>query len=41
MALVNDGQLVRAGLNVLANNAAGLAAVWLGYRLTEGLVGAA
>ncbi|MFQ5489907.1 MAG: fluoride efflux transporter CrcB, partial [Phycisphaerae bacterium] len=40
-ALINDGQLVRAGLNVLLNNGAGLAAVWLGYRLTEGWVGAA
>ncbi len=41
MALLNDGQLARAGLNVMLNNGAGLTAVWLGYRLTERMVGAA
>jgi CrcB protein len=37
--LVNDGQLIDAAANVLASNAAGLLAVWLGYRLTEHFAG--
>lgn len=32
---INDGQFARAGFNILLANVAGLAAVWLGYRLTE------
>jgi len=38
--LVNDGQFIDAAANVLASNAAGLFAVWLGYRLTEHFAGA-
>jgi CrcB protein len=38
--LINDGQVARAGLNVLASVTLGLAAVWLGYRITEHWVGA-
>ena len=37
--LVNNGQFGRAGLNILLSNLAGLAAVWLGYRLTEQVAG--
>ena len=32
---INEGQFGRAGFNILLANVAGLAAVWLGYRLTE------
>lgn len=39
-ALVNEGQLWRAGVNVVASVMAGLAAVWLGYRLAEIWLGA-
>lgn len=38
-ALLNDGQTWRAGLNVLASVALGLAAVWFGYRLAESWLG--
>jgi len=38
--LVNNGQFGRAGLNVMLSNLAGLAAVWIGYRLTEQVAGA-
>jgi CrcB protein len=38
--LINDGQFARASLNVLGSVAIGLAAVWLGYRITEHWVGA-
>ncbi len=34
-AFLNDGQYFRAGLNVVLSVAAGLAAVWAGYRLAE------
>jgi CrcB protein len=37
--LMNDGQLGRAGLNVALGNVLGLAGVWIGYRLTEAVVG--
>lgn len=37
--LVNEGQLTRAGINIPLSNLAGLAAVWIGYRLTEQVVG--
>ncbi len=37
--LVNDGQFGRAGMNILFCNIFGLAAVWLGYRLTEQIAG--
>lgn len=37
--MINDGQFGRAGLNVLLSNVAGLAAVWIGYRLTEQIAG--
>ncbi len=37
--LVNDGQFARAGLNILLSNLVGLAAVWIGYRLTEQVAG--
>jgi CrcB protein len=38
--MANDGQFARAALNVVITNAACLAAVWIGYRITERLVGA-
>ena len=41
LTLVNDGQMGRAMLNVVLNNALGLAAVWIGFRLTERIVGGA
>lgn len=37
--LINDREFARAGINILATNACCLAAVWIGYRLTEKLVG--
>ena len=37
--LVNEGQFAKAGLNILLNNLLGLAAVCIGYRLTEQDVG--
>jgi len=39
-AFLNDGQLVRAGLNVLCSVGAGVTAVWAGYRLAENWLGA-
>ena len=39
-ALLNDGQHARAALNVFLSVGAGLAAVWLGYRLAENWLGA-
>jgi len=38
-AFLNDGQYLRAGLNVVLSVAAGLAAVWAGYRLAENWLG--
>lgn len=37
--LINEEQFTKAGLNILLNNLVGLAAVWIGYRLTEQLTG--
>jgi CrcB protein len=37
---LNEGQWGRAALNVLLTNITCLAAVWIGYRMTERLVGA-
>ena len=37
--LINDGQWMRAGLNILLSNVFGLAAVWIGYRLSERIFG--
>ena len=37
---INDGQWNKAILNVLLSNTACLVAVWLGYRITERIVGA-
>jgi len=37
--LVNEGQFAKAGLNILLNNLLGLAAVFIGYRLTEQVAG--
>ena len=37
--LINNGQFTRAGLNILLSNLAGLAAVFIGYRLTEQIAG--
>lgn len=39
-ALLNDGQFARASANVLLSVGAGLAAVWIGYRMAEHWVGA-
>jgi CrcB protein len=39
-ALLNDGQFARATMNVAASVGAGLAAVWIGYRLAEHWLGA-
>ena len=39
-SLVNEGQIARAVLNVLSSVLVGVAAVWLGYRLAEGWLGA-
>jgi CrcB protein len=39
-AFLNDGQLARAAVNVLVSVAAGLSAVWIGYRLAENWLGA-
>jgi CrcB protein len=39
-SLANDGQTLRAGLNVLLSVGSGLAAVGLGYRLAEHWLGA-
>ena len=38
-ALTNDRQFFRAAANVLASVGMALAAVWLGYRLAEKLLG--
>ncbi len=40
VALINEGQLAQAGLNVLLSNALGLLAVLLGYRATQWMLGA-
>lgn len=37
--LANDGQFARATANVLLSVAAGLAAVWIGYRVAERVFG--
>lgn len=37
--LLNDGQFARAALNITASLIAGLAAVWLGYRLAQNWLG--
>ena len=34
-ALINDGQWLKAGANLVVSNVAGLIAVWLGFRLAE------
>lgn len=39
VSMANDGQLEMALLNVLASNALGLFAVWLGYRVSESWFG--
>ncbi len=39
LALVNDGGIRRAMLNVFVTNAFALAAVWVGYRAGQRLVG--
>jgi CrcB protein len=39
-SLINAGQFRQAALNVVVSNIAGLAAVWLGYRLSEQWFGA-
>lgn len=39
LTLLNDGQTARALMNVILNNGLGLAAVWLGYRVTERIIG--
>lgn len=39
-ALLNDGQHLRAIMNVALSVGVGLAAVWLGYRLAESWLGA-
>lgn len=39
-ALLNDGQHGRAALNVAISVAAGVAAVWIGYRVAERWLGA-
>jgi len=39
LKLIDAGHVGMALLNVAANNAAGLAAVWIGYRLTQRWVG--
>ena len=39
LQLVNERQLALAGLNVLLSNGASLVAVWIGYRVTQKLVG--
>ena len=38
--LVNDGEYLRAILNVLVTNASCLLVAWAGYRITERIVGA-
>jgi CrcB protein len=37
--LANDGELGRASMNIALSNGLGLAAVWIGYRLTERVLG--
>lgn len=37
--LINNGYFAKAGLNILLSNVVGLAAVFIGYRLTEQAVG--
>jgi CrcB protein len=37
--LVNDGQYLRAGMNVLLSVGGGLAGVWAGYRVAERWLG--
>ena len=39
VALINEGQSARAGLNVLLSNGLGLPAVWIGYRTTQWMLG--
>ncbi|MCC7316652.1 MAG: fluoride efflux transporter CrcB [Planctomycetes bacterium] len=39
-ALINDGQHIRATLNVILSVGVGLVAVWLGYRLAQNWLGA-
>lgn len=39
LELTNDGQLARAGANVLLTNVLCLGAAWIGYRLAERLLG--
>ncbi len=37
--LINDGQWMRAGMNIMLSNVLGLGAVWIGYRLSERIFG--
>ena len=39
-AMLNDGQRLRAGVNVLLSVVFGLMAVWIGYRVAERWLGA-
>jgi CrcB protein len=39
-ALLNDGQYLRAGVNIFASVLLGIAAAWAGYRLAEAWLGA-
>jgi fluoride exporter len=39
VSMANDGQVEMALLNILASNALGLFAVWLGYRVAENWFG--
>jgi len=39
LTLADDGQLARAGVNVLASNIIGLICVWIGYRFGQRLFG--
>lgn len=40
LALLEDGQRMRAALNIVLSNVLGLAGVWSGYRLVQHLRGA-
>lgn len=40
LAMAEDGERVRAGLNILLSNALGLLFAWLAFRLTQRLYGA-
>ena len=40
LELANEGEFLRAALNVLLTNALCIGSAWIGYRLTQHLVGA-